>query len=1689
MEKFPESVTTNKGKRRFATPGGPIAPKFCLWLTFPTKLGRILRAKMYLLEHLPVNILADLNMLRAFGYKFKDGVPPIFTHDEEDELDDELPEDDEIFSNNNETNWYNEKLNRKQTQLNCCQYNFSERDIVTPYDRIYGGGCEEKDIVYDSQIGSVTVCNLRVGEENITVKGSDSEDVDFSEIEGKPGTIGFVNLITQDFEEKNLDVLNIKSTEGKDNNNINIILDELKTNHERYDIAIDRGKFPVRDVLIGLKPIRNGREILNINTINSDELKYLNSDVGDINSVRDYINGEKPKRDYYKQFTFYDTTNNKNANSSLIYHAIDRFGKSRKKCPIYHKCMFLMSRQSFLASEEEKIEAAKILENKILKWNDLSYLKQLEIKFGENWKDSFQRVTDWMKKYGRIFAKRTFSRRTMNVEPAKLGIKPEHRNKVMYAAQYPISATKRLHMINYTTLNEQNGFWRPIKHSVNCVPYTMVPKKKNGIIVRYRPAFDGRIVNQYCALMIMKMPTIQHFMELHAQRALTTQLDCKNMFDNIPLWKPDWKFAVAHTPLGLYQMMHMTYGWMNAAPEAQKIMNQLAMEIGNSLAYIDDLSIKHKLEDGIDGAMEDLERLAQRSIERNILWNPTKFFPLAMAINNFGFHATMVYAQMSEAYKRKILSLATPRTRKDLRNIDGILNYMNRCIYEEKIDMHWLNKMKEEFDKSEKVMKLVWTKEARLAWAKLRESVRLTPKLYHPTIDGQFAIQTDACNYAVGAVLWQEQDVNNNGELKWVMIDMWSKTLPKALQTCHSIVLEAYAVSSAIIHWAWHLIRAKFIISTDNMPIARIFGQYWKDLSPITHRQLARLKQRVSAFSFESYHVKGIHNTLADALSRFVARLVTEDEQRPIEERLYPTEAKAIPRDDPQLPTISKRALDEIQRETDRIYKNLTTKKNTIPTINNLRLTPQSVSIESGLSDKIENYKNYCKDVDSAWNQMLIQFSEKGDISKQDKLNEFINCSSNLLRRDESSIDYDFNNIFENKMINTMLCMGKMTDELLNIVGDMTQRDEQIRDYEYLLLSETREPTIAMINALDKEYDIEEDLPTREDRERELKITGERAITRSMTQQVEKKKKIKQQQEQKESESDSNQDIDSDVTVLSEDDEEMNDDSGEEREVPINVEFEIHRDYMKTREEFMYEIFGHRHDMDIMSLDVMKVQQRADNTLELVRKLVHLPKEERDLRDLQYLKKWDSRLLNRLQRGLIRQDCNLLEINSFDPSLNKRDWKIIIPIHLRGKLIEYAHHNLHSHHHGKDATYARLRRAYWWSTMRKDVNMFCKRCISCQFVNGSMRHRSPLTTRTLCEPGEHLVCDFAGPFLGTNKMTMVMVDRATGYIVLETTEGCDAVTIINVLMKRWVPIFGWFSILETDWGSGFTNKLVNALSNIVPFSHEITEPYNHRGTSLAERSIGTYQRIMNHYNLLLDEQLTDRLDRREKAIKIIDIITKMIQFGMNNKSKRFTNISPNQLMFGRNMNDMDDAARLNFKLQQIQNNKQYKLKQEDYNYLRELIDLLNDVRKRFKDDWIKYTFVSKRDYEKRYNITKELIERNLINYAVGTQVLYYVGDKQVAMHKWKSRWTGPWIVEKHINDSSLILADPESGDQKRVSFDRIKKFNSEDFMQYQDLVEKNEGYLEYQRELLKRLKGYNVKKHKRGVDLDYTKYN
>ena len=102
------------------------------------------------------------------------------------------------------------------------------------------------------------------------------------------------------------------------------------------------------------------------------------------------------------------------------------------------------------------------------------------------------------------------------------------------------------------------------------------------------------------------------------------------------------------------------------------------------------------------------------------------------------------------------------------------------------------------------------------------------------------------------------------------------------------------------------------------------------------------------------------------------------------------------------------------------------------------------------------------------------------------------------------------------------------------------------------------------------------------------------------------------------------------------------------------------------------------------------------------------------------------------------------------------------------------------------------------------------------------------------------------------------------------------------------------------------------------------------------------------------------------------------------------------------------------------------------------------------------------------------------------KVLYYIGDRKLAQHKWRQKWTGPWRIDQRLNDSTIIIGDESTGNQKRVSIDRIKEYKQDEYTPYSALFKDNMTYLAYKDKLAELLAKHSGKIREQGFNLDYN---
>ena len=85
-------------------------------------------------------------------------------------------------------------------------------------------------------------------------------------------------------------------------------------------------------------------------------------------------------------------------------------------------------------------------------------------------------------------------------------------------------------------------------------------------------------------------------------------------------------------------MKHLSYGFKNAAPIAQDIMNALCMVVGDLIGFIDDGAMKHNINWGTKELIEHLETLFIACDKLGVLLHPEKFFPFCTEVISLGIH-------------------------------------------------------------------------------------------------------------------------------------------------------------------------------------------------------------------------------------------------------------------------------------------------------------------------------------------------------------------------------------------------------------------------------------------------------------------------------------------------------------------------------------------------------------------------------------------------------------------------------------------------------------------------------------------------------------------------------------------------------------------------------------------------------------------------------------------------------------------------------------------------------------------------------------------------------------------------------------------------------------------------------------------------------------------------------------------
>ena len=185
-------------------------------------------------------------------------------------------------------------------------------------------------------------------------------------------------------------------------------------------------------------------------------------------------------------------------------------------------------------------------------------------------------------------------------------------------------------------------------------------------------------------------------------------------------------------------------------------------------------------------------------------------------------------------------------------------------------------------------------------------------------------------------------------------------------------------------------------------------------------------------------------------------------------------------------------------------------------------------------------------------------------------------------------------------------------------------------------------------------------------------------------------------------------------------------------------------------------------------------------------------------------------------------------------AFNLKDDKVVksqrqvIPRYDMEKYLLIYHDDPTAAHFSAQAMYDKMSKRFIWTTMRKDIEDYCRTCDNCQ-RRGSPKRNNNLNPIQPTAIFERWGIDFMGPLLVTargNKYIIVAIDYFTRWPEARPTKTATAQDAANFIYEEIICRFGPPYELQSDQGTHFRNEMLSALTEKFQIRHRFSSPYH-----------------------------------------------------------------------------------------------------------------------------------------------------------------------------------------------------------------------------------------------------------------------
>ena len=172
-------------------------------------------------------------------------------------------------------------------------------------------------------------------------------------------------------------------------------------------------------------------------------------------------------------------------------------------------------------------------------------------------------------------------------------------------------------------------------------------------------------------------------------------------------------------------------------------------------------------------------------------------------------------------------------------------------------------------------------------------------------------------------------------------------------------------------------------------------------------------------------------------------------------------------------------------------------------------------------------------------------------------------------------------------------------------------------------------------------------------------------------------------------------------------------------------------------------------------------------------------------------------------------------------------------------------------HPGHDRMYRTLVTKYFWTGMNRDIAVNADGCLHCQQRKRVHSKRMPILSFPRCDrPFQRCHIDLCGPFVTTRRdmrYILVFKDYLTKWVEIFALPNKSEFAVAECFVDEIILRHGAPSMLMSDQGSEFVNKVIDQISVLLRIRRVTTSPYHPRADGLAENMVGTMKDALSAY--------------------------------------------------------------------------------------------------------------------------------------------------------------------------------------------------------------------------------------------------